>query len=166
MVHHVVIISSKAAILEAPLRCAADPGPPLTSDPAALPAVASLHQLAQLVLSCSQLLQALLVADVSRSRPLQQRQLVGQLGRSLSQPADGRVQVVVVLLLQPEREGSPLWTTITIIANKIDLLIEKCVCIYLLMYTHKFICIRISERSIQLLQPDQLKLMTIWLVQQ
>lgn len=53
-----------------------------------LPAVASLHQLTQLVLSGSELFQTLLVAQVCRAGPLQQRHLGGQLAGPIPKPLD------------------------------------------------------------------------------
>lgn len=66
------------------------------------PAVSSLHQLTQLILSRSELLQTLLVAEVSWARPLQEGNLVRQLAGSIPQPLDGHVQVLIVFLLQPQ----------------------------------------------------------------
>lgn len=64
------------------------------------PVVSRLHQFAQLVLSCSELLQTLLVGEVGGTQPLQQRHLVGQLAGSIPQPPDGHVQILVVFLLR------------------------------------------------------------------
>lgn len=55
------------------------------------PAVSRLHQLTQLVLSRSEFLQTLLVAEIPRARPLQEGNLAGQLAGSIPQPLDGHV---------------------------------------------------------------------------